>query len=298
MLSSSPHSPQDLAQLGPLGQYAHQHTNAEGLALLTINHPLCQAQMSLQGAHIFAFQAQDQSPMLWASSCNRFQPGQAIRGGIPICWPWFGKSQPGFGSHGTARLAIWELKHYQEDEQGCSLILSFHHQPSLTTDWPYECLAELHLHFSQSLKMELVSHNLGHMPMPLSLALHSYFPCQALSQVHIDGLDGCLSREQGQNLEAQAGRLPLSPGIDRVFFNVAPQLVAQGHSAGALVIDQDNAQSAIVWNPSPETARQMGDMLAEEVNHMFCLESGNAMDNELLLQPKQQHRMQVSYRLI
>ena len=281
----------------PLGQYCLLMNPDQGLSYLDIQHPDFSAQLYLQGAHLTQFRPSKQQPWLWLSDDSPLQANKAIRGGIPICWPWFGRTQPGFPAHGIARISEWHLDSYHEQSDSVQIELHLNYSPKTNSDWPYPCRAQLRFQLSKELRIELISENTGNMPMPLSLAMHSYFACQQLDNLIIFGLENCTSVEQGQRLSPSGHCQSINPGMDRVYFEHSGQLRVEGLANGRLELQSTAMPSVVLWNPGPQTAATMKD-LSGDGSDFFCAENGLIMDDEIMLSPGEQHQCQVVMRFV
>ncbi|MBW6489347.1 D-hexose-6-phosphate mutarotase, partial [Sulfurimonas sp.] len=162
-----------------------------GFAYIEIKNSAAEAKIALQGAHLFHYARVGEEPILWLSEESDFELGKAIRGGVPICWPWFGFNEDRtLPQHGFARTAMWDCVSCSEiDEKSSSVILRLTHSQESLKMWPYLFELELHVTISQSLTMELKSTNLDRNPFTITQALHTYFALSHISDAVIKGLD-------------------------------------------------------------------------------------------------------------
>lgn len=257
----------------------HYKSSGPALPLLLINNQYCEAVVALQGAHLLEFTPHKGEPLLWLSPNAIFEPGQAIRGGIPICLPWFGVNQldPEKPKHGFLRNRDWQLSRVATTDSGATqLTLSFNYEKLEPELFEFPFSVELNITLSDSLEMSITTINTGHDSMPFSWALHSYHPVANLADVRIEGLDGAryLDNTQGLAPAIQKGAISFSGELDRAYENVgATQLIK---STPAITVTGENCDSAIVWNPGGDNAATMADVGPGNHEQFICLERGEA----------------------
>src|SRR6266700_1338059 len=83
-----------------------------GLAKVRISCPEATGEMYLHGAHVTSWKPSGADEVLFVSSQSRWEDGSAIRGGVPICFPWFGgkADDPKAPAHGFVRTKAWQLE--------------------------------------------------------------------------------------------------------------------------------------------------------------------------------------------
>lgn len=284
----------DLMNL-PASVSLRQHPG--GLAFIEVDHPLARASLCLQGAHLTHYQASGQLPLLWVSDAEDYQPGKAIRGGIPICWPWFGPHPAGQGpAHGLVRDRNWQLEQARESADGVELVLSVLQGPVAV--WPHAARLELTLHIGRSLRLQLVSENTGTQAFDLTQALHAYFPVGAIDQTRVRGLGqwryrDSLRPEIGLQTEL-SDRLEVRAETDRIYYGVGT--IGLETPDQRLEILSQGAGSLVLWNPWIDKSRRLSNFRDDDYLHMLCIETANCGDDVIRLKPGQQHRLSVEYR--
>jgi len=274
-----------------------QKKTKNGFAYIEIINKSACARVALQGAHLFHFQQQDKNPLLWLSEKSFFENSRAIRGGIPICWPWFGrhKTDPNLPQHGFARTSLWTLVETTEpDEFSSDLLFQLANSPQTLELWPYQFKLQLRIRISSSLQIELTTKNCGSEPFEITSALHSYFAVQDVDKVFIEGLDNCtyfdaLTRES----KTQKGTIYIREETDRVYQNVPPHLTLHDQNRTVDIRSQGSA-SAVIWNPWNDKSTRMGDMTNNAYKTMVCIETANALTDERNLGPHDEHTLQVN----
>ncbi len=263
-----------------------ERTNENGLTFLDIETPLCTASICLQGAHITSWKPAGEEECLFLSPNAVFEPGKAIRGGIPVCWPWFGAKE-GKPSHGIARTTAWDLRHHEEDEKG-NVTISL----ALYPQSPEHPAAYLRIKLGKTLTMKLET-TVRSTPCKLTEAFHNYFAVGNLTKCRVRGLDEATFKEH-VNPPIRHGERPLAPcgALDRIY--------TCGKSSGkimledpimdrTIVIERQCAFSAIVWNPGQQGAAAMADLGKDSWNKFLCIETGNAAPKMIALAPGQGH---------
>lgn len=278
-----------------------------GLAGWRLRYGSAQLDICQQGGQILSyFPDINQPPLLWLSDCAEYQPGQGVRGGVPICWPWFGdiRRNPaavqkmttvGAPFHGLARTLDWQFLHSHADSSGVQLSLQLDASQGLA-DWPHAAMLQLHIELNERLSIRLDNHNLGTQPLAISQALHSYFAVSDISQVEVEGLQGCQyhdTLEQWQ-LREQVGSLNFTGETDRVYLQVPEhvQIVDQGWQR-RIHLHSQGSNSAIVWNPWITKAQSLSGFASDAWQQMLCIESANVLDDHLLLAAGARHSLQL-----
>lgn len=252
-----------------------------GLPRLSIASPFCRGELYLHGAHVTAWQPSGHAPVLWMSTQSWFTEGKPIRGGIPICWPWFGPAAvPDQPAHGFARLADWSLENVNTDPDGTVVV-----QLSLTA--PASRL-DLEVRFGRELALKLSATNSGNDPMPISEALHTYLAVGDVRSVQIHGLGGVGGQDR------VGTPFPIT-GSDPLKVDAETDLMFQAHEGEVLVDDpslgrqlrvtKSGSRSTVVWNPWIAKAARMPDFGDHEWPGMLCVEAANAFTDAYTLGP-------------
>lgn len=282
------------AQFGRPGRLAFS-ASPSGLIAAEITNEACRGRVFLQGGHVTDYQPAGQEPLLWMSSASLYQPGQAIRGGIPVCWPWFGNhpTDPAQPAHGFARTTLWELMAAEDNINGetvLTLVLSDNQQHHVI--WPYSFRLTLTISFGASLRLLLTMKNCSSSAVNISCALHSYFRVVDWETCLIHGLAGVdyLDKGEGFARKTQAGILALKQETDRIY--LLPDAVCRIESPESgrnILIRQQGSTATVLWNPGPIKAAAMADMSGEEYREMICVESAIAPQFPVILQPGATH---------
>ncbi|MBR9911213.1 MAG: D-hexose-6-phosphate mutarotase [Gammaproteobacteria bacterium] len=279
-----------------------QHNSVDSLPLLVVESPLCRSVIAPQGAQLLTHTSygrttSNNDQLLWLSPTALFVRGKPLRGGVPLCLPWFGPhNEPGKPQHGFARNEDWQLLGAQADSDG-NVVLSwgfgqYASQPH--PEFPWRFSARLTMTLGTRIELGLEIQNCDTSPMPLSWALHSYHPVSDLAAVRVRGLAGCDYLDNTRQLERrrQQGDVQFNGELDRIYLSVPDEQVIA--TEPALSIRGSNCPSAIVWNPGHAKAAALADVGAEHGREFICLERGNAGTNALSLDAGASHRASVS----
>ncbi|GAB5605064.1 D-hexose-6-phosphate mutarotase [Sideroxyarcus sp. TK5] len=274
---------------------------ADGVIIAEVANQHALANIALQGAHIATFQPRGEEPVLWLSPNAKFAPGKSIRGGVPLCWPWFGphKTDSKLPGHGFARTVPWELLETKAHSDGStSLRFGMIENDTTHAQWPHASTAQLEVTVGRSLKVELVTTNTGDAPFELGEALHTYFQISDVDNMTITGLEGCEYLDKVQDFArcTQQGGIKIESEVDRVYVNTEADCVIEDKGLKrAIRITKQGSRSTVVWNPWKEKAEKMGDFGPALHRDMVCVESGNALENVITLQPGETHRLVAVY---
>ena len=279
-------------------------TRVGDLDVLEISHPRFHACLALQGAHLYRFAPAGDQNWLWLSPSARFEQGRSIRGGIPICWPWFGdparnpapvRSQlrgSDLPAHGFARTAPWSLAGYQESAEDLTLALVLEPSVDHREHWAATARAQITFRFSSAaLTLELTTENNGSGALAITQALHTYLPASGIEQTTISGLEGVtyldtLNRWQPRN---QDGPGWFRGETDRIYQAAPDMTINTGERIYRLTAR--GSASTVVWNPGPDKARRLSDFPDNAWTSMLCVETANAADDYRELSAGQKHTL-------
>lgn len=264
--------------------------HANGLEYVDVNTPLCKARIFLQGAQIDFFEPVGKSPLLWVSSADDYQPGSGIRGGIPVCWPWFGMSDnPDWPQHGFARTRIWALESVQMKNQAVELKLTLKINDEDKLYWPHDTRVEMLFTLTDTLTVSLKNTNLSDYPVSLTQALHTYFPIDDIHQLKASGFAGSKYIEFDEGpFKQNSDDVLFGKETDRVYTDLAE--VQQLHTPkGTIAVSRENSHSAVLWNPWIDKSQRLARFNSNDYLSMVCLEAANVLEDKLTLAPGETH---------
>ncbi|WP_440889868.1 D-hexose-6-phosphate mutarotase [Vibrio sp. WZ-1] len=262
--------------------------------VVRVIHEKATAGIALHGGHVVSFTPAGQEDLIWMSEKAIFDGKAALRGGIPVCWPWFGRvAAP---AHGFARTAEWELVEHRENDNGVIVELALFPTEEIHDIWPHMFDARLVVEISDELKVTLKVMNIDDEEWTFSGALHTYLNVGDIKQAQTTGM----GPEYIDSLKAgeicQGGEvLQLTDTIDRVYTQPEAQILVKDPVLGrTLNVENQGHNSAVLWNPWAEGAQGMGDMADNGYQTMMCVEStvhAPSIEQGKTLQPGEMHEL-------
>jgi glucose-6-phosphate 1-epimerase len=274
----------------------------DGLMVAEIGNAHSAATICLQGGHVMRWQpATASAPVVWLSKLAKLAPGKSIRGGVPVCWPWFGAqaTEPGFPSHGYARTAPWEVSGTRALANGSTeigLVLAENDQTRAM--WKHPSRAEILITVGKTLKLALTTTNLGDADFVITEALHTYFHIGDIAETRVLGLDGCeyMDKAGGGGRKWQEGTIVFTGETDRVYVSTEAEcLIEDARLQRRIRVAKSGSRSTVVWTPWTEKAGRMGDFGPDGWRAMVCVESANALENAVTVEAHGSHTLAVEY---
>lgn len=257
-----------------------------------------EAQLYLSGAHLTHFQARGEKPVLWLSERSHYAPGKPIRGGVPVCFPWFGPKAGDAAApiHGFARLLPWRLASVEKATAGGLVAeLVLRSDDATLPLFPHPFRLRFAVTTGRRLHMVLTVENPSDQPLRCEEALHTYFAVGDARRLAITGLEGTgyLDKaDAGARKTLGAGPLTIAGHTDRVFGgHSGPIAIEDAAWARRIVITRTGSRTAVVWNPWQAKAKAMPDFGDDEWTAMACVESANALEDALTLVPGASHTL-------
>lgn len=276
---------------------------AGDLPVVRVVTAVASGEVYLQGAHVTSWQPAGAEPVIWLSPAAQFRAGAAIRGGVPICFPWFGGGRTGLSpAHGFARTAPWRLTSAADDAGTVTLTFTLTRDDVVgvpgADSWPFAFEASYAVTFGAELTLALTVRNTGSEDFSFEEALHTYLAVTDVRSATVEGLDGALYLDKTASGEhapvVQAGAVTFTGAVDRVYQHGAPvTLVDPG--ARTISIEPEQTADTVVWNPWAGGAAAMADLGDGDWTTMVCIEAANALDDAVTLAPGGAHTAQVTY---
>jgi glucose-6-phosphate 1-epimerase len=266
-----------------------------GLMATRVETPRGSAVIYDYGAHVAEYYDANGKPVLWLSKYSDFQPGLPIRGGIPICFPWFGPSaDPKLPGHGFVRINEWQLVSTTAADDG-AIKLTYQFPaigPGQEFEWPTPLDVTHEVTVGATLRASLTVKNVGDSAGTFEAALHSYFTVGHVADVTIEGLEGIEFIDKvnpGSGVDDSA--LQLTDRTDRVYLSNPGVIVIDDPDLGRRVkVESHGANNAVVWNPWGELAATVAD-IKDGWPTMVCVEAASVMDGAIKLSPGQAHTL-------
>lgn len=279
------------------------------IPLIEIQNAQANATISLQGAHVLSWKPGNGDEVIWLSDDATFATGKSVRGGIPICWPWFGahESIDTYPAHGFARTVLWqvsETKMLSADETEITFRLvtneveASHFKQSIQQMWPLNTIAEYRVTISETLTLQLTTFNQSDETMTIGQALHTYFKVHDVSKTRLEGLENKTYLDKTDNFKTkvQSGAVTVSAEVDRVYLDTADDVIIDDEKR-KIKIKKQGSLSTVVWNPWQEVANKMGDLGKDGYREMLCVETANAAEDVVNIKAGKSHTLSVTYEV-
>lgn len=263
-----------------------------------------------QGAQVLSYRRGDAPPIIWLSEEATFERGQSVRGGIPVCWPWFGdlarnpqdvqamrQADTPAPAHGHVRNLDWQLDGIDAQGEATTLAFSFDTHTQPLPGWPHAVSLRLEIRLDDALHLALSTTNHGDHPVAFSQALHSYFAVSNVRQVYVEGLAGrsYIETLEGWEQRQQQGDLRFTGETDRIYLDLPDTLTLVDPSwQRRIVLRTEGSRSAVLWNPWIDKAQRLSSFADDAWQRMVCIETANVMGDRIELAPGGTQRLALS----
>jgi glucose-6-phosphate 1-epimerase len=268
---------------------------APGYPVLEIQHPAATARIALHGAHVMDWIPAGEKPVLYMSPEAVIEVGKPIRGGIPICWPWFGPhpTDAQKPAHGFARTQMWQVGEIVSATDRLEVMLSLRSSDATLAIWPHEFSLQLRVSVGAQLEATLIVRNPGLTAWTMTGALHTYLSVTDVSKINIHGLHGAQYVEGRLSPEKQVqnGPVKIDQEVDRIYLSDAAVEVEDVAGGRVLAIEKAGSHSTVVWNPWIEKSKHLADLPDEAYQRFVCIETTNAGEDSVTLQPGEEHQL-------
>lgn len=258
--------------------------------------------VALQGAQVLEWTPTGEStPVIWVSDAAVYQTGKGVRGGVPVCWPWFGAGEAGKPAHGFVRTKLWSVAASGVNETGPWLRLTISDDETSRALWHHRFNLSLTVTLAQSLHIALTTDNTGSSEFSISEALHTYFAIGDVDKVRVTGLDHThyLDKVLGMSRHQQVGDVMIVGEVDRVYVDTTSEVsIVDSALARRIDIRKAHSSATVVWNPGSEKEKGFADMREGDYRRMLCVESGTAGGDLVTVPAGEAHTLSVEYSLV
>jgi glucose-6-phosphate 1-epimerase len=267
-----------------------------GLPKVQITSPAASAEIYLHGAQLTSWRPQGSEEAIFVSEHSRWEEGKAIRGGIPVCFPWFRAKadDPKAPAHGFARTRSWPLESLTQEQNSVVVVLSTESDEDSRKWWPYEFRLVHRITVGAALKLELTVSNTGTIPFHFEEALHTYNRVGNVEVLNITGLDQVtfLDNRDGNREMRQNGDFHFTGATDNAYIDTrdAAEIVDPALQR-RIRLEKLDSRTTVVWNPWSDGASALADLGDDEWRQMACVEASNILGNAITLAPGAQHTM-------
>lgn len=271
-----------------------------GALVAYISNPKGNGNIAVQGAQVLSWTPTGHEPVVWLSDDARFKAGKSLRGGAPICWPWFGAhpDDPSKPAHGFARNLDWEPIETSRVPEGTRILLRLVPGKAQEDIWPHEAELTLAVIMGESLRLELTTTNRGKERFELTQAIHTYFRVGEIDAVQVIGLEGreYIDTVGSHTVRRQDGPISIPHEVDRIYLDCPGDAVIVDRSLGRRIrISKKGSRSYVVWNPWIEKSVSLGNMGVDGYRGMICVETTNAASDRIAVLPGDSYSLITEY---
>jgi len=271
-----------------------------GLTVAQIRNDHAAADVALLGGHVLSYRPAGGEDLLWVSERSAFEPGRPIRGGIPVCWPWFAAhpTDESLPLHGFARTLPWQVVETgQTDDGGATLALRLTDSPETQLMWPHAFELTLTVIVGPKLDLALTTRSTGREQCTVTQALHTYFHVSNVADVEVHGLEQTdyLDKVEDFKRKTQVGPVRIHDHTDRIYVDTEAQCVISDPGFDHRVfIAKRGSRTTVVWNPWIEKSKELQDFGDAEYQRMLCVETANAAEDVVTLAPGDAHTLRAT----
>jgi D-hexose-6-phosphate mutarotase len=266
-------------------------TGSGGLPAVRVTLPEATGTVYLHGGHVASWTPQGHDDVLWLSGKSLWQADKPIRGGVPICFPWFGAGKDGKSAppHGFARLRPWQLESIEQKAATVTVTLMLTSDAESKKAWPHDFVLRHRVTFGRELVMALEFTNAGSAPLEMEEAQHTYFAVGDVRKVKVKGLTGAryFDKVDGMKEKREAEpEITVTAETDRPYFDTATPIVLEDPSKSRkITITKEGSRSTVVWNPWIAKSKAMPDFGDDEWPQMICIETCNVGPDAVQVAP-------------
>lgn len=267
----------------------------ENMAFITVSNKYADADICLYGAHITNFKPQKTMPVFWMSPESNFEEGKPIRGGIPVCFPWFGphKTDSAMPQHGFGRLMNWDVMKTASLPTGETQVnLQLCSSEKTKTYWNYDFCAELNVIVGKTLTATLKVTNTSALPFEYTCALHSYYHISSINEISIEGLQNTryFNQLDGGDYIQETQKLEIKQAETRHYYDTETDCIIHDPLFGRRIrVAKSGSKVTTVWNPGEETCKKIEDIQDDGFHAFVCIEAVNAFNDVIKLAPGESH---------
>ncbi len=274
-----------------------------GFPIIEVNAGRSMAQIALQGAQVLSWMPTDHPDVLYLSKKSMMEPGVAVRGGIPICWPWFNAhpDDPSKPNHGFARNQFWELESAEFEYNIATLVFKLFPTDETKALWPHDFELTATIKVSDKLKVRLNTKNTGEEPFQITSALHSYLSVGDIERIQLEGVKGSHYIDQLLPPDSeeiyQEKNVVVNQEIDRIYSSMSSLLLRDLDRVRAVFVDKVGSRSTVVWNPWIEKSKTLKDLPNNDYKEFVCIEACNAGRDRPTVRPNSSHTLETTIGL-
>jgi len=268
-----------------------------GFPVIEVKTPVSSATVAVQGAQVLTWAPTDHPPVLYLSPKARMQPGTPVRGGIPLCWPWFGEhsEDPALPSHGFARTRFWELLSGTMEGRMAVLVFRLVSDEATRALFPHDFELTATIKVADKLRVKLQMKNTGEDLYKVSCALHTYLSLGDIERIQLEGVKGShyLDRlAESDEPIYQEKNLQIKGEVDRIYQSMSSVLIRDLDRYRSVFVDKAGSRSTVIWNPWKEKSKTLSDLPDKGYKEFVCIECANAGSDKPTLRPNGSHTLE------
>jgi len=275
-----------------------------GLPFIQITNAKARALISIYAGQVLSFQALNESDdLMFLSEKAYYQTGKAIKGGAPICWPWFGAHpvRHDCAPHGFVRNRLWNVDRTEITENGDTKItLKLTDTSETRAIWPQSFLLLLEITVGNSLNLELITRNTGTQMFSITQAFHTYFKVKDINKVRVLGLSGIsyIDKTDHSIVKNQVNAVTINGEVDRIYLDVQGETIIEDISLNREIhILSRGNKTSVIWNPWMKISAEMNDLRDNDYKHFLCVETANASSDIIKIEPNREFKLVANYRV-
>ena len=277
-----------------------------GLPMIQVKTAKAKALISLHAGQVLSYQpAGEADDVMFLSEKAYYQDGKAIKGGAPVCWPWFGADPEGKGrpGHGFVRNRGWNMVATETLANGdIKVTVGLDDTPETQAIWPHAFSLWQEIVIGDTLNLSLITRNTGKEKFTITQAFHTYFKVGDITRAKVTGLAGCdyLDKAGGGSVQKhQTGDVTIDAEVDRIYLNAGNTLTIDDTALNRRIqITSQGSKTAVVWNPWEKIARDMADLEDDDYKRLLCVETTNAADDVREVAPGGECRLVADYQVV
>lgn len=276
-----------------------------GLPMIQVNSAKARALISIHAGQVLSYQpVGEPEDIMFLSEKAYYQDGKAIKGGVPICWPWFGadpesKGRPG---HGFVRNRAWNVVATEAMSNGdIKVKLGLVDTPETRAIWPQSFSLLQEIIIGDALNLSLVTRNAGKENFSITQAFHTYFKVGDIARTKVLGLEGCeyIDKTGGNAQKQQSGAVTIESEVDRIYLDVGNTITIDDSALSRRIqITSQGSKTAVVWNPWEKISKEMADLDDADYQRLLCVETTNAANDVVEVTPGSECRLTANYRVV
>lgn len=275
-----------------------------GFPFIVIRNHSATALISLHGGQVLSFKpAHDDADLLFLSKKSAYAEGKAVRGGIPVCWPWFGPDPKGLQrpNHGFVRNHLWSVLKTSSTDSETTVSLLFMESYKKEKTWKQPFALTLEITIGKTLSLKLMTRNTGDKAFSITQAFHSYFQVGDIAQIGVSGLEGCeyYDKLDKGTQKFQSDRLVVAEEIDRIYTEVKNTVIINDPMLKRRIqISSPGNETVVVWNPWIKSSKSIPDLKNQDYRHFICVETGNIAFDLINIPPDGEHSLYTDFKIL